>query len=486
MSQTNPADRTAGEICAAIAAGELSSRDALEAHLERVEARNGPINAVVALDVEGARARADEADAAHARGEQWGVLHGLPMTIKDSYEVPGMPTTSGAPEFANHMAASNAVAVQRLVDAGAIVFGKTNLPLYAGDVQSYNAVYGTTGNPWDVEKNAGGSSGGAAAALAAGMTPLELGSDIGGSIRNPAHFCGVYGHKPTHGVIPVRGHIPGPPGTLAEPDISVAGPLARSVGDLETALDVMAGPPDWDAPGWRIELPAARHESLSDFRVGVWLEDSHCPVSAEVGDCLQEAVDAVARAGAKVDGSGRPKFDVDSSNEIYLLLLQSIMGAGIPPPVYEGIKENVAQIDPDDRSLEPTMLRGMTLSHRDWLRKNEARMHLRARWSEFFADYDVLLCPVMPTVAYPHDHRDFAERTLEVDGVMQPYWSQIFWAGLTGVALLPSTVIPVGPGSSGLPVGIQVVANYLDDRTALRFAELMDPLTGGFTAPPNL
>ena len=210
MSETHPADQTAVELVAAIEAGQLSSREALEAHLERVEVRNGPINAVVALDAEGARARADEADAAQARGERRGVLHGLPMTIKDSYEVVGMPTTSGAPEHADHHASTNAVAVQRLMDAGAVVFGKTNLPLYAGDVQSYNEVYGTTSNPFDVDKTCGGSSGGAAAALAAGMTPLELGSDIGGSIRNPAHFCGVYGHKPLPRPDPHAGAYPGP------------------------------------------------------------------------------------------------------------------------------------------------------------------------------------------------------------------------------------------------------------------------------------
>ena len=483
MSETHPADQTAVELVAAIEAGQLSSREALEAHLERVEVRNGPINAVVALDAEGARARADEADAAQARGERRGVLHGLPMTIKDSYEVVGMPTTSGAPEHADHHASTNAVAVQRLMDAGAVVFGKTNLPLYAGDVQSYNEVYGTTSNPFDVDKTCGGSSGGAAAALAAGMTPLELGSDIGGSIRNPAHFCGVYGHKPSHGLIPTRGHIPGPPGTLAEPDLSVAGPLARSVSDLEVALDVMMGPEDWDAPGWRIDLPQAHQESLSDFRVGVWLDDPHCPVSAEVGDCLQAAVDAVAKAGTKVDTSARPQFEVDRSSEIYWLLLQSIMGAGVPPAVYEALQQGAGQLDPKDHGMNASIARGMVLSHRDWLRAHEARMHLRSSWRDFFGEYDVMLCPIMPTVAFPHDHRNFAERTIAIDGVEHAYFSQIFWAGLIGVSLLPSTVIPVGPGVSGLPVGIQVVTNYLDDRKALRFAELMDAVTGGFTPP---
>ena len=475
---------TASELLAAMENKTVSSREILEAQVDRIERRNPAINAVVALDLDSARAQADEADASRARGEIRGPLHGLPITIKDSFEVVGMPTTSGAPELAQHRPTENAVAVQRLVDAGAIVFGKTNLPIWAGDLQSYNAVYGTTSNPWNHDRVPGGSSGGAAAALASDMTPLELGSDIGGSIRNPAHFCGVYGHKTSHGVIPQRGQIPGPPGTRAEPDLAVAGPMARSVRDLELALDVMAGPDEWTSRAVEFSLPEPRHRSLRDYRVVAWLEDANGPISSEVGDRIQNALDALAAAGVSIDDKARPAVDTAASNRVYQYLLQSIMGAAVPPPAREAIEAQVRELDPTDSSLRALSLRGTVLSHRDWLRAHEARMHMRAAWRTFFESTDVLLCPVVPTVAFPHDHSDFSERTLQIDDEEHPYWVQLFWAGLTGVVYLPSTVVPVGAGPSGLPVGLQVVADFLDDRTALRFAELMEPVTGGFVAPP--
>ena len=465
--------------------GAFSSRELLEAHIDRVESMNGRINAVVATDLDAARQRADLADQARARGETWGPLHGLPMTIKDSYEVVGMPTTSGAPELARHRPTTNATAVQRLIDAGAIVFGKTNLPIWAGDFQSYNEVYGTTGNPWDTERIAGGSSGGAAAALASGMTPLELGSDIGGSIRNPAHFCGVYGHKPSHGIIPMRGHIPGPPGTLAESDLAVAGPMARSVADLQASLDVLVGPDTWSERAVNFQLPKPRHRALRDFRVAAWLEDPNGPISTEVGDRIQNALDLLAAAGVKIDDRARPAIDTQAGFRVYQHLLNSLMGASLTPAAREAIEARVRELDPNDSSILASTLRGSVLSHRDWLRAHEARMHMRAAWKSFFETTDVLLCPIMPTVAYPHDHSDFSTRTIDIDGKRHPYLVQLFWAGLTVMVYLPSTVVPLGAGPSGLPVGLQVVADYLDDHTALRFAELMEPITGGFQRPPE-
>ena len=481
---TPPADfATTTELLAAMADKAVSSREILEAQVERIEKRNPSINAVVALDLESARAQADEADALRARGETRGPLHGLPITIKDSFEVVGMPTTSGAPELAQHRPTENATAVQRLVDAGAIVFGKTNLPLWAGDLQSYNEVYGTTSNPWNPDRVPGGSSGGAAAALASDMTPLELGSDIGGSIRNPAHFCGVYGHKPSHGLVPQRGHIPGPPGTRAEPDLAVAGPMARSARDLELALDVLACPDKWTSRAVKLSLPEPRHRDLRDYRVAAWLEDANGPISSEVGDRIQNALDALAAAGVRIDDKARPAVDTTASNRIYQYLLQSIMGAAVPPPAREAIEAQVRELDPGDTGLRAMILKGTVLNHRDWLRAHEARMHMRDAWRTFFESTDVLLCPVVPTVAFPHDHGNFSERILHIDDEEHPYWVQLFWAGLTGVVYLPSTVVPVGAGASGLPVGVQVVSDFLDDRTALRFAELMEPVTGGFVAP---
>src|SRR5262245_16964260 len=242
--------RTATALLSDLEACRVGSLELLEHLLARAERHNPALNAIVVRDIDRARARAKEADTARRRGESWGPLHGLPMTVKECFDVEGLPTSAGSPGLKANAALRHADAVQRLVDAGAIIFGKTNVPLFAGDLQTYNEVYGITNNPWDTTRGPGGSSGGSAVALAAGLTPLELGSDIGGSIRNPAHFCGVYGHKPSYGVISMRGHVPGPPNSLLQADIGVAGPLARSADDLELALSVMAGPNEFDATAW--------------------------------------------------------------------------------------------------------------------------------------------------------------------------------------------------------------------------------------------
>ena len=472
--------------CGAIRRKEVSSLEALEHHVERVERLNGKINAVVALDVEAARERAKEADAALARGELWGPLHGLPMTIKDSYEVVGMPATCGIPDLAEHMPKTNATAVQRLLDAGCVVFGKTNTPLMASDFQSYNEVYGTTNNPWNVERVPGGSSGGAAAALAAGLTPLELGSDIGGSIRNPAHFCGVYGHKPSHAIIPMRGHVPPPPGALSEPDLSVAGPLARTPEDLVLALDVLVGPDEAMGKAWQLNLPAPRHRELSEYRAALWLDDpAGPPLSDEVRSSLESAADAIERAGVKVDRKARPGFDVTSAHNTYLTLLQAVIGAGLPEPVRARLRDRVAKLARDDHSLDAVNARGAVLDHRGWLGANEARNRLRQAWAEFFRSYDVVLCPVKSVPAFPHDHSPIGSRSIDIDGKAFPYFSQLFWAGFAVGSFLPATVIPTGVGASGLPVGLQIIGPYLEDRTTIRLARLLADVVGRFEAPPG-
>lgn len=476
--------RSASELATAIRRREVSARELLELYLARAERYNAGINAIVAWDVEHARKRADEADAATARGESWGALHGVPMTIKDAIEVVGMPTTCGAPELRAHHAAANAPAAQRLLDAGAVVFGKTNLPIYAGDFQSYNEVYGTTNNPWDGTRGPGGSSGGSAAALAAGLTGFELGSDIGGSIRNPAHFCGVYGLKPSWGVVPSRGHIPGPPGSLAGSDLGVLGPLGRSVADLTLGLDVLAGPDVWDARAWRVALPHARHERLADFRVAAWLDDPICPIDAEVAERLHAAVDTIARAGAKLDTNLRP-VDGAESFSIYLRLLYGVLGVGLPAPLLAGFDAMLPGLAADDEGLMTNLIRGASQRHRDWNIVNERRAQLRARWDAFFRDFDVLLLPVMPTAAFPHDHSEITTRTIAVNGQPLPYLQQLFWAGLATVAYLPAVAAPVGLARSGLPVGIQIVAPYLEDRTAIAFAAALAQQVGGFVAPPG-
>jgi amidase len=475
--------RSATELSRALRRKEVSSLELLDHYLDRLAKWNPRINAVVHVDAERARERARAADAARARGDSWGVLHGLPMTIKDSFEVAGMPCTSGAPELAKHVPAAHADAVQRLIDAGAVVFGKTNLPLYAGDFQSYNAVYGTTNNPWDVTRGPGGSSGGSAAALAAGLTGFELGSDIGGSIRNPSHYCGVYGLKTTHGIVPMRGHIPGPPGSLSEPDLGVGGPMGRSAADLALGLDVLAGPNRSDAVAWRLALPPPRGLRLGDARVGVWLDDERGPIDGEVRDVLQSAVDAIAKAGARIDDRTRP-IDSGEQHRVYLQLLSPIMAAGYPPEVLARMDVAAAALPASDDSAAANSARGMALRQRDWYALDHRRNLLRARWADYFREVDVLLCPVMPTAAFPHDHRDMSARTLRINGKDEPYF-QLFWAGLAVNAHLPGVVAPAGRTRSGLPVGIQIVGPYLEDRTPIAFAAQLADVLGGFTPPPG-
>jgi amidase len=274
--------KSATGIARLIRERKVSALEVLEHFLARVAKYNPELNAIIWLDVERARARANAADAALAKGEVWGPLHGVPMTIKESYNVAGSPTTWGDPRFKDNVAETNALAVDRLESAGAVLFGKTNVPLLLADNQSYNAIYGTTNNPWDLSRTPGGSSGGSAAALAAGLTGIDAGSDIGGSVRNPAHFCGVFTLKPTWGVVAPKGQAL--PGSYAYSDISVIGPMARGADDLEVALDAMAGPDEIDSVAWKVDLPACAAGSLKDLRIAVKLHDPYCEVETEYAD----------------------------------------------------------------------------------------------------------------------------------------------------------------------------------------------------------
>lgn len=478
--------RSATQLAQDIRDKRLGARELLEHQLRRIEALNPKINAIVTLDLPRARARADAADAALARGESWGPLHGLPMTIKDSIETAGIRTTSGAKPFEHHVPQADAPAVKRLIDAGAVVFGKTNLPAFAMDTQSYNTIFGTTNNPWDLSRTAGGSSGGAAAALAAGLTPLELGSDIGGSIRNPAHYCGVYGHKPSHGIVPGRGHIPGPPGTLSEPDIAVIGPMARHAGDLALMLDVIAGPDDDRAVGWKLALPPPRARTLREFRVAAWFDEDAAPIDRELQACYAAAVDALRHAGVAVDERARPAIAFAKAAQLYWQLLFAVTSPSSSPESFAQFVKAAEQLPPGDQGGDARFLRGTTQRHRDWLRCNEARMHLRAAWAAFFRDFDVLLCPVAPTAAFAHDHSEpLSARTVTINGEPRPYVEQLAWAGVIGAAYLPSTSAPVGRTAAGLPVGVQIVGPYLEDRTTIAFAEQLAAVIGGFQAPPG-
>lgn len=465
-----------------LGAKEFSSSELLEHYVARIHRYNPEVNAIVATRLEQARARAKAADDALARGQSWGPLHGLPMTVKESYDIAGMLTTWGNPMLKDNVAATDAVACQRLQAAGAVIFGKTNVPFLLGDFQSYNEIYGTTNNPHDLSRGPGGSSGGSAAALASGMTGLEMGSDIGGSIRNPAHYCGVYGHKPTWGILPMRGHAL--TGVLTPTDLSVIGPLARSARDLALVLDIVGGADELQVPGWRLELPAPMQKHLGDWRVAVWADDEMAPVDETIKARVLQVAKLVEDAGGKVDYNTRPKFAADYSHEQYEHLLYAATSAREPRAAFEENLERRSRLDPDDRSELAYVIRGSTLYYREWHMFNERRTHLRWAWHDFFRNFDILLTPVSATTAFQHDHSPQPEaRQLLVNNEKRPYFEQIFWAGLTGVAYLPSTVFPTGLDDHGLPIGIQVAGQEMGDLATIEFARQASEALGGFTAP---
>jgi amidase len=480
---------TATEAVQAIARGELGSEELLDAQLARIDTwnggRNGGLNAVVALDVERARERCRAADEARARGESWGLLHGLPMTIKDSYETEGLVTTSGAPELAGHVPATDADSVAMLKRAGAIVFGKTNLPLYAGDIQTFNDVYGLTRNPWHPERTVGGSSGGAAAAVAAGFSLLELGSDIGGSIRCPAHYCGIAGIKPTWWVISKRGHIPGPPGLLRHLDLTVAGPMARSIADLELGMDVLTADGVHGVPGASLPPASPAVASLEGCRVGLWIDDPIGPVSLDVRAAIEELGQQLESAGAIVRTDVRPTTSSDEWFALYYELLLANMAGGLSPETRDFLAAVAASGDPT--SLDPAMAaaRGASMSHLDWMRADERRFHLMAEWDRVFDEVDVMLAPPAPVPAFPHDETPLTERTLEVDGERVPALMHLVWAGLATLPYLPGTVVPIARSSEGLPIGVQIIGPRWGDRTTLAFGRHVEQLTGGFVPPPG-
>ena len=470
---------SATDLAARIRAKEVSSREALDHFLARVARLDGPINSVVTIDAERARAEADAADAALARGDVLGPLHGLPMTVKDSFATAGMRTTSGAPELTDHIPTVDAAPVAALRRAGAVIFGKTNLPIYAGDLQSYNEIFGTTNNPYDLSRTPGGSSGGSAAALACGFTPLELGSDIGGSIRFPAHMSGVVGHKPSYGIVPAHGQIPGPPGTLTQADLAVAGPMARHVEDLCLGLGLMAGPDRWQQPGWKLELPPPAKDALADYRIALWADDPFCPVDEEVRVLLEAAAATLASAGATVDGDARPAFTLERVALRFSQLLNAALSGGYA-------QAEIERFAADDRDTPVGIVhRHTALRHRDWLSANESRLQMRRQFEEFFdSGWDVLLCPVMPRTAVQHDHAEpQSGRLAQFGGADRPYLELIRWSAPAGVCWLPATVVPVGLTAAGLPVGIQIIGRYLGDRTTLAVAAHLTALLGPLPTP---
>lgn len=451
-------DRSAGDIAAAIASRQVSAVEVTEAAIARIDARDGPINAVVVRDFDRAIAAAKAADAAVARGDRRPLL-GVPMTVKESHNVAGLPTTWGFEQFKNFIASEDSVGVKRLKSAGAIIVGKTNVPVGLADWQSVNPIYGRTRNPWNLERSPGGSSGGSSAALAARMVPLELGSDIGGSIRVPAAFCGVYGHKPSFGIIPRRGQSP--PGADGAPTpLSVIGPMARTAADLEIALSVVAGPDDDEAIAYRLDLPRARHQRLLEFRALILDAHPRIATEGEIRSALDSVGHKLARLGARVARQSNLMPDLGAAHDAYLPMMLTIMSRGQPGASSPSAHEFMAFAD--------------------------AQMRVRRQWADLLREFDVVLAPAHGSLAFPHDDEpDQKKRRLYINGKPTPFMPNLAWPGVATFANLPATAVPLGISRDGLPIGVQIIGPYLEDLTTIEFAKLLEREFGGFRPPPG-
>ncbi|MGW4486331.1 amidase [Amycolatopsis sp. NPDC004368] len=478
--------QTAERLVAALRAGEVTSAALTDEAITRIERDDKVINAVCVPDFDRARAAARTADEALARGENRPLL-GVPVTVKECYDIAGLPTSWGMPQYRDFEPAEDAVQVSRLKTAGAVVLGKTTVPLGLQDIQTFNEIHGTTNNPWDHDRTPGGSSGGSAAALASGFGALSLGSDLAGSLRTPAHFCGIYAHKPTIGLAATRGMVAPPgPALPVDLDLAVVGPMARSARDLALLLDVMAGPdPLTLGKAHRLTLPPARHERLGDFRVLVLDEHPLIPTGAAVRAGVNRVAGVLAEGGARVARHTPLLPDLAEAASLYLQFLFSGSVARFPVDAREHLQARAVRLSPDDRSLDAARLRGMVLSHSDWLEAAARRELHRHNWRQLFTEFDVVVCPITPTPAFPHDHNpDPLARRIDIDGVEYPYFDQLVWAGLATLPGLPATAVPTGRSPEGLPVGVQLIGPMYKDRTPLRLAELLEQKIGGF-APPE-
>lgn len=477
--------QSAVDIGRAIAEGGVSSEAITRLMFERIRQNGEDLNAVVILNEEEAMERARRADAEIAAGRRIGPLHGVPVTIKDAFETAGLRTTSGAVELRDYVPERDAAAVERLKRAGAVILGKTNVSEWTSDWQSHNEVFGTTNNPWDLSRTPGGSTGGGAAALAAGMGYLSLGSDMGGSIRIPAHFCGVYGHKPSLGVVPLRGHVPPPvEGMLPPPPhITVAGPLARSPADLLCAMEILGGPDGDEAIAYQWKLPEARSRRLRDFRIGYVLDDPRCPVVPGVLEVMENAVRALESAGARIERGWPDGIDPGGQFDTYLQTLYSYFVREKSPEDMKPYRERAA-IEGDTIDIKRARSYLMTLADYQDMRDRQAAA--RRAWQGYFKNHDVFLTPVSFIPAFPHDHRTPSEiRKHQTSMGERNYRDLMYWISFATLAGLPATVAPIGAAKSGLPVGIQILGPYLEDATPIRFAEALAGAAGGFAPPPR-
>jgi len=473
---------SAQQAAEAIRQKKISSVELTQHVFERVDRYNPKLNAFAYELREDALAAAKRADDAQAQGKTLGIFHGVPINVKESFAVAGHPCTWGIPALKDSKALRNSAVVERLLGAGAVPTGATNVPVNLSDWQTYNPIYGTTNNPWDVKRTPAGSSGGSAATLAAGLTYLTVGSDIGGSIRVPAHFCGIYGHKPTIDLIDLRGHQPG--GMSANPGFStllaVAGPMARSAGDLLASLKILGGPTDPDNKAWKWELPPARASKLKDFRVGYVFDDPVAPPTAEVRAVLEKTLEHLQRAGVRLTHGWPQGFQLAELFDTYIFMLAAFFYAAAPPSEQAAQRQRIAA--GGDKIMAP----GALSSFNDWEHQNFRRLAYRAQWQAYFRDVDVFLSPTAFTTAYPHDHSEPQEkRTIPTSKGPRPYFDMFEWIVTATLTGCPATAAPIGITSEGLPVDIQIMGPFWEDATPIVFADLLAQEFGGFTPPPG-
>lgn len=474
----------AHELAARLRGRDISAAELLQATLARIDALNPRLNAVVGIDRDLAQQAALESDRRLAAGEAW-ALEGLAVTVKDGFDVAGLRSTAGVKAYRDRVPDADAAVVTRLRRAGAVILGKSNVPAFVSDFQSSNPVYGVTNNPWDPARSPGGSSGGAAVAVATGMSAFETASDLGGSIRWPAHACGLFGLKTSWGLVSTWGHVPPPPEkrTLRNPDLMVAGPLARSAADLDLVLSIIAGPRD---PELGASLKAPRRESPAGLRVALWLDEPFAPVQREVTEAVRRAAGLLADAGAIVEARARP-VRFEESFEIFALLNHFVVAYGLPPKVRAGLQAAAAAAVPGDLSHRALQARGARMTPGLYQQVSLRKQRISRQWARFFQSYDVVLCPPAPVVAIPHDATpDIHARTLDLDGALLPYLDFLHWGSLATAADLPAAVAPVMRTRAGLPAGVQIIAAAGEDRTAVAVAAMLERLGCAYVPPPTM
>ena len=476
----------------AIKTGAISSRELTKHVFGRIKKHNAKINAFVTLNEEQALKRARKADEALASGKNWGPLHGLPILIKDQFPTAGLRTTCGFPELADYVPRENAVAVERLLAAGAIILGKTNTPIGASDIQTYNKVTGTTNNPWDATKTSGGSTGGGAAALAAGLGFLELGADLAGSIRTPSNFCGVCGHKSSLNLVPFQGGIPPLP-SLVPPsinlaglnDLAVVGPLARSAADLKLELEIIAGPAPDEAVAHRWVLPKARKAKLKDYKIGYVTDDPFCPVNPEIAAIMSNTIASLRKEGVKLKEGWPEGIEPGGVFDTYFKLMAAYVSQS--PAFTETVINMMRQLYcMPYGDVQRNFVEGLTISHKDWFALSLQRLKARLAWREYFKTHDAFLMPANCVAAFAHNQeRNMWARVVESSDKPRYYAETFKWISIATLAGCPVTVIPAGKTKANLPVGIQIMGPYMEDGTSLDVAIKMEKVLGGFVPPPE-